>query len=215
VVKSLLEGPRDGDTVEELYERLRALPSVSEELFRKILHRLNPFNFRQSCEVFLLHKAAGLPITLPDLALARERYDKAFLASLCPFTESELEYHSLNSRCKGPLKVSDVATKKREAKVQYPHRTVQYFSQQTTVMDTFDPVLQLSAAYLARIKSIKPRARLVMVNEFWCAFLKGIHNAKQIKSDKTCQMFLDHLDETSTRLWKQGVHVGNSHMACM
>lgn len=229
VVKSLLEGLRDGDTIEGLYERLRALPSDLEELFRKILHRLNPFNFKQSCEVFLLHKAASLPITLLDLALAKEGCDKALRAPLRPFTDAELEYYAenmrrfLNSRCKGLLEAPDVATKKHEAKVQYLHRTVRDFFQQDSVMDyiksgvldTFDPVLQLSAAYLVRIKSTQLRPSLIMVDDFWCAFLKAVHNASQITSTKTHSMFLDQLEETSSLFWKQKMQLRNTEMTCL
>jgi hypothetical protein len=118
VVKLLLEGPRDGDIAEEFYEQLRALPSDLEELFQKVLHRLNPINFKQSSEVFLSHKAAGLPTTFLDSALAKEGSDKALLATLHPFAATELELHYenrrkfLNSRCKGLLEALDVATKK-------------------------------------------------------------------------------------------------------
>jgi hypothetical protein len=229
VVKSLLEGLRDGDTIEELHERLRALPSDLEELFRKILHRLNPFNFKQSCEVFLLHKAAGLPITLLDLVLAKDGCDKALRAPFRPFTEQELEYYSenmrrfLNSRCKGLLEAPDVLVKKHEAKVQYLHRTVRDFFQQASILkyiksgtlDSFDPVLQLSAAYLARVKSIQLRPKLSMVDEFWCAFYKAMHNAKQIESSRTLVMFLDKLEEISTQFWAQKMQTRSGEMSCL
>lgn len=226
VVNSLLEGLRDGDTIEELQGRLHALPSDLEELFRKILHRLNPFYFKQSCEVFLLHRAAGLPITLLDLALAREGCDKALSAPVRPFTELELEYYAenmrrfLNSRCKGLLEAPEVEVKKHDAKVQYLHRTVRDFFQQQSVLEyiesgtlkNFDPVLLLSAAYLARVKSIQPGAKLSMVHDFWTVFFLAIHNARQIKSQETHVLFLNELDKTSTQLWAQKTETRSGEM---
>lgn len=226
MVNSLLEGLRDGDTVEELQARLQALPTDLEELFRKILHRLNPFYFKQSCEVFLLHRAACLPITLLDLALAKEGCEKALRAPIRPFTAPELEYYSenmrrfLSSRCKGLLEAPDVGVEKQDANAQYLHRTVRDFFQQASVLDyiesgtieSFDPILQLSAAYLARIKSILPQKKLSMVQDFWTAFSKGVHNAKQIRSSETQIMFLEELDKTSTQLWMQRTSTRSGNM---
>jgi hypothetical protein len=194
-----------------------ALSSDLEELFQKILHRLNPFYFKQSCEALLLFKAATMPITLLDLALTRERCNKALFAPIRPFSDVELKYYTehmrrfLDSRCKGLLEVPEVDTKGHGAKVQYLHRTVRDSFQQQSVLDyirsgtleNFDPVLLLSAASLAHLKSIQPRAKLSMVHEFWTAFFIAIHYSKQIKSERTHVLFLEELDKTSTQLWAQ------------
>jgi hypothetical protein len=50
----LLNGLRDGDSIDDLWSRLSVLPSDLEDLFKKILDHLNPEYFVQACELFQL-----------------------------------------------------------------------------------------------------------------------------------------------------------------
>ncbi|KAI1096763.1 hypothetical protein F5B19DRAFT_4577 [Rostrohypoxylon terebratum] len=61
VVKSLLDGLRDGDTVDDLRARLLKLPPDLRALFQKILADLQPDYFEQASRIFQAVRAAHLP----------------------------------------------------------------------------------------------------------------------------------------------------------
>jgi hypothetical protein len=61
VVKSLLDGLRDGDTVADLHARLLRLPRDLEGLFERILGDLEPEYFAQAAEIFRTVRASHLP----------------------------------------------------------------------------------------------------------------------------------------------------------
>ncbi|KAF5501329.1 Vegetative incompatibility protein HET-E-1 [Colletotrichum siamense] len=61
VVKSLLEGLRDGDKIQDLRSRLDDLPPDLQSLFRKLLEDLEPSYFQQSSRIFQSVRASHLP----------------------------------------------------------------------------------------------------------------------------------------------------------
>ena len=61
VVKSLLDGLRDGDTVADLQARLLRLPRDLEDLFERILGDLEPEYFAQAAQIFRTVRASHLP----------------------------------------------------------------------------------------------------------------------------------------------------------
>ncbi|KAK3372959.1 hypothetical protein B0T24DRAFT_621821 [Lasiosphaeria ovina] len=61
VVKSLLEGLRDGDTVGDLQARLLLLPRDLESLFQKILGVLDAEYFEQGAKIFQTVRASHVP----------------------------------------------------------------------------------------------------------------------------------------------------------
>ncbi|KAF6812056.1 hypothetical protein CSOJ01_05337 [Colletotrichum sojae] len=61
VVKSLLDGLRDGDTVANLQSRLLELPAGLGALFRKLLGDLEPSYFEQAARIFQTVRASHLP----------------------------------------------------------------------------------------------------------------------------------------------------------
>jgi hypothetical protein len=130
VVESILEGLRDGDTIENLHVRLQSLPGDLEELFRKILHRLNPFYFMEASKLLQFVRAADKPLTLLDISLAQDGLERAMAAEVKVVALDELDFRAettrrrLLSRCKGLLEAPNVKTMRADARVQYLHRTV-------------------------------------------------------------------------------------------
>ncbi|KAI0377709.1 hypothetical protein F5Y04DRAFT_171563 [Hypomontagnella monticulosa] len=61
VIKSLLEGLQDGDTVDDLLARLYFIPRDLEELFQKILGDLDPSYFDQASQIFRTVRASHVP----------------------------------------------------------------------------------------------------------------------------------------------------------
>ncbi|KAK2760510.1 hypothetical protein CKAH01_16470 [Colletotrichum kahawae] len=61
VVKSLLDGLRDGDKLEDLRARLQELPPDLQSLFKKLLEDLEPLYFQQSSRIFQTVRASHLP----------------------------------------------------------------------------------------------------------------------------------------------------------
>lgn len=107
VVKSLLEGLRDGDTLEDLQARLLLLPQDLEALFKKILDDLDPAYFEEASQLLQIVRASHMsqnevilgnkdhlpsennprqyerdnrsPLTLLTLSFAREDRERALL----------------------------------------------------------------------------------------------------------------------------------------
>lgn len=107
VVKSLLEGLRDGDTLEDLQARLLLLPRDLEALFKKILDDLDPAYFEEASQFLQIVRASHISqnevilrakdhlpsrndprlreigyrssLTLLTLSFAREDSERAFL----------------------------------------------------------------------------------------------------------------------------------------
>ncbi|RYP13663.1 hypothetical protein DL765_006793 [Monosporascus sp. GIB2] len=61
VVKSLLEGLQDDDTVDDLLARLQFIPRDLEALYQKILGDLDPGYFEQASQIFQTVRASYLP----------------------------------------------------------------------------------------------------------------------------------------------------------
>jgi len=112
VVTSLLEGLRDGDSIQDLQERLLELPSDLERLFSKILDQLNPAYFRQASIYLQLVGAAREPLSLLDLSLAEEEFQRTTSFKIRRMSSQEVSFRTeamrrrLSSRCKGLLEVT-------------------------------------------------------------------------------------------------------------
>jgi hypothetical protein len=168
VVLSLLEGLRDGDRITDLQSRLLLLPSDLEDLFLKILDRLNPFYFEQASKLFQLIRAAGEPLSLLDLSFAEEGHEKAMAAEVNAMSLEEAKFRAetmrrrLNSRCKGLLEAPNLKSAGHLAQVQYLHRTVRDFLNRqdkwdyilSGTSDSFNPDISLCSGFLYQLKSI-------------------------------------------------------------
>lgn len=114
VVKSILEGLRDGDRLGDLRKRLEELPAELQELFQQILSKIEPRYFRHACELFRIVRAATPPVTVLTLSLADEDQQFVLEAGHVPLTAEQTGYRAaamqrrLLSRCQGFLEVVSV-----------------------------------------------------------------------------------------------------------
>ncbi|XPS76150.1 hypothetical protein M3J07_008206 [Ascochyta lentis] len=72
VSNSLLEGLSDGERPVDLHKRLDSLPTDLEELFEKILGGLDTWHAERSSQLFQIHRASSVPLTLLDMSFADE-----------------------------------------------------------------------------------------------------------------------------------------------
>ncbi|KAH6876597.1 hypothetical protein B0T10DRAFT_497781 [Thelonectria olida] len=160
VVKSLLEGLRDGDTMDDLSARLYLIPKDLEDLFQKILGDLDATYFEQASQIFQtvgaslvswqeinsrskgeetleLNKDGSSPLTLLTLSFIGEDVDRALSAKYgSPMDWDQQCYQAermrrrLSSRCKGLVEAPTYADSGPNTTVQYLHRTVKDFFQE-------------------------------------------------------------------------------------
>jgi hypothetical protein len=174
VVTSLLNGLRDGDSIDDLWGRLSVLPSDLEDLFKKILDHLNPEYFVQACELFQLVLFAFEPPTLLNISLALDSYTSAIKAPPGQLRKEERSFRAetmrrrIMSRCKGLLESPRVRMDSEQAKVEYLHRTVRDFFETDDAWTYirsgapgFDAPLHLAASYLWSTKMANT------LDEFW------------------------------------------------
>ncbi|KAI0438116.1 hypothetical protein F4803DRAFT_536193 [Xylaria telfairii] len=83
VVKSLLEGLQDGDTIEDLQTRLLQIPEDLGELFEKMLRDLRPSYLEQASRILQIVRASYLPwrdlsMDTPSLKKPKDYRDYSF-----------------------------------------------------------------------------------------------------------------------------------------
>ncbi|KLU87987.1 hypothetical protein MAPG_06977 [Magnaporthiopsis poae ATCC 64411] len=113
VVRSLLEGLTDGDSVDDLHERLEELPPTLEELYAKILKGLREKHLDHASRIFQIVKVSLARPLLVRIALADlEDGSRAMRAPVEPLSPEETYAlcrsmkRKLVSRCRGLLEVS-------------------------------------------------------------------------------------------------------------
>jgi hypothetical protein len=166
VVKSLLAGLGNRDSITDLQRRLRELPSDLEKLYQQMLILIDPFYLRSASELFQIVRAAtedpsgplkasAEPLTVLALSFADEEgYDFAINASIRRLDEEEassrcqLMADRLKCRCAGLLEIQETETSmlfsgiRTVHKIQYLHRTVKDYLHQP---DTWSILLSHTA----------------------------------------------------------------------
>lgn len=180
VVGSLLQGISNADKMSELQARLEALPSDLEDLFDKLLHKVEPMYYRQACQLIRLMEEQTSP-TLLELSFADDDdLESAMSAQIRPLLPEELDIRHenmkrrLNSRCKGLLEVYEYSGTNIEPgltigetlKVGYLHRTArEYFRSErirhrvldATNQPPFNPCQNWANGFLWSLKTIEPK----------------------------------------------------------
>jgi hypothetical protein len=111
VVESLLEGISNADRMSDLQSRLDSLPSDLEDLFDKLLGRLDQIYFAQACQFFLLLKEHPSPSLLQLSFADDDDTTSSMKANVQPLRPEEalirmrVTSRRLRSRCKGLLEV--------------------------------------------------------------------------------------------------------------
>ena len=222
VVASLLEGLRDGDNIRDLQERLLELPPDLEALFSKILDQLNPAYIRQASIYFQLVRAAQEPLSLLDLSLAEEEFQKTTSFQIQPMSSQEISFRTeamrrrLSSRCKGLLEVTWSGENDRSI-VHYLHRTVKDYLHRADIWkrilsgaEPFNPDLILAGTFLHSVKVMTlPPGSFESFWEFpehtfknfWYYFNLCVHHSLSLDSTDTQLKFIDELKQTGDTLF--------------
>jgi hypothetical protein len=221
-VTSLLEGLRDGDSIQNLQERLLKLPSDLERLFSKILDQLKWAYFRQASIYFQLVGAAREPLSLLDLSLAEEEFQRTTSFQIQPMSSQEVSFRTeamrrrLSSRCKGLLEVT-WSGESDHSVVQYLHKTVKDYLHRADIWkhiisgaEPFNPDLILAGTFLHSVKVMTlPPSTFESFwkypehtfKHFWYYFNLCIHHSLSLDSTDTQLKFIDELKQTGDTLF--------------
>lgn len=216
VVASLLSGLRDGDSINNLWDRLNKLPSTLEDLFQRILNHLNPEYFVEACEMFQMVLIAFEPPTLINFSFAQDGCMPAIHAPIGQLRKDELSYMAetmrrrIMSRCKGLLEVPQAHVDHERAKVGYLHRTVRDFFKSTEAWTyirsgapDFDAPLHLAASSLRLTKMTSVRVRAGVIDEFWHEALFCAEYARKCEDPTVAIPILDELSRVGDLYWGQ------------
>lgn len=197
VVNSLLQGIQNSDKVSDLRRRLESFPRDLESLYDRLLNSLDPFYFRQACQLIRIARAFD-ECSLADISLIQFSFaDEENPAMAAIEAEIEPLPHAvwrareedmrrrLNSRCKGFLEADEYG------RVRWLHRTAKDFIDTPHIWtkitqateETFDPNLCLASAFLYELKCTgREHAELSMINRFLglTALLERCTNEPQI-----------------------------------
>ncbi|KAK8131924.1 hypothetical protein PG999_000097 [Apiospora kogelbergensis] len=136
VVRSILEGVRDGDSIYLLEQRLERIPRDLEPFFRQILSSVSSLYYRQMALYFRVALEAMQPLTLMHyyyLDQCFESRQSVFDAPVRPIDNHDIFVrHStmrrrINARCKGLLEIHLIPSETRPYlahQVTFLHRTV-------------------------------------------------------------------------------------------
>jgi len=146
VVNSLLEGFGNGDSIEELEQRLHELPTDLEELYRHIFNKISPRYRGDASRLLQLVQAGtadGVELNVLELSFADSREpDLVFNTKIEPMSVSEVQSRSqilearLKSRCLGLLEIvksshspppTDWAKTHMASSVKFLHRSILEF----------------------------------------------------------------------------------------
>ncbi|GAP86792.1 putative vegetative incompatibility protein HET-E-1 [Rosellinia necatrix] len=158
----LQEGMTNYDTIDELRQRLDAIPDNLESFFQHIMDSVDSFYRQKMANCLLMAVVADGPLPFSIYVFHEQEYDKITYAtreSVEVWDETRWEalrkqfYRRLNSRCKGLLEING-------AHVEFLHRTVSDFLRTRdmweflcrTAKAGFDPCFSIFQGYAALIK---------------------------------------------------------------
>ena len=152
VVRSLLHGLTNADSVRDLQRRLRRLPEELEPYFRHMLDGVEPIYRKESAELFEISLAAAEPYTLmtyhfaDDECLLFDCLDPRY-PSLDPLEPDDFSQRlqttrkRINARCLGLVEVREIRSEQtftdpyKWYTVDFLHRTVRDFLQTKDIRD--------------------------------------------------------------------------------
>lgn len=203
VVRSLLEGIRYADTVEDMQLRLEAFPPDLEGFFKRMLYEIPRLYRRKTAQTFQLAITAEVPLPLMIYSFADDMdVDPLFAISgeRRPMATNEIYRRNeelllrLDGRSKGLLEAVLIQGNSDffRFEVHFLHRTVRDFllcSQDVHDMfdialpRTFQPSAILCSAYLALLKAM-PEHRLTASNELAPSIEGFFHFASRVQESK-------------------------------
>ncbi|KAI0548149.1 hypothetical protein F4679DRAFT_327914 [Xylaria curta] len=170
VTQSLREGLNNDDTIMDLQQRLRSLPTDLELLFKNLLNGVDPVYHEYMAGIIQIARSAKSPLNLclyyhPEKQFESDDYAYSEVQRLGCDEHSkalELTRRRINSKTRGLLETvsSDPLSPQGMQTVQFLHRTVRDFLRTREMADflseksrdNFDPALEICVASLAWIK---------------------------------------------------------------
>ena len=170
VIKSLLNGLRNRDGIDDLRRRLSDLPADLNTFFTHMLNHVEPLYREQAARIFQIHrhllrKSSDFKITALEMELAIMATPQNMLIDVWePMNDPEIRSRNerldvhLKSRCGGLLEIHDFQTC---ATVQFLHRTMRDFLEtkgaktliSTAIISSdFNPDLSIAMAYVTMLK---------------------------------------------------------------
>ncbi|KAI0904421.1 hypothetical protein F4823DRAFT_614930 [Ustulina deusta] len=158
----LQEGMTNYDTIDELRQRLDAIPDNLESFFQHIIDSVDSFYREKMANCLLMAVVADGPLPFSVYVFHEQEYNKITYAtreSVESWDETQWEalrkpfYRRLNSRCKGLLEINGTH-------VEFLHRTVSDFLRTRDMWEflchtakvEFDPCFSIFQGYAALIK---------------------------------------------------------------
>ena len=171
VVRSLLRGLVNFDTVSDLQRRLALLPSDLEKYYRYMLDSTEEVDHRQAAQILQTCLAADGPLSLITLSFFDEQdSDFAIKTEMRPWRKQDVEeicemtQKRINARCTDLVEImtSEASQAVSSYTVEFLHRTVKDFLETEEIRNLlskrsdadFDADGYLCQAYLAQIKLI-------------------------------------------------------------
>lgn len=169
VTRSVTQGITNGERPSDLRKHLDSLPTDLEDPFSNILGSLDTWHSQRGSQIFQIHQATKLPLTLLDVSFADEDDINGAIQTSIELpnvresnARAKLMNRHLNSCTKGLLD-ADIRTSRipASAEVEWLHRTVKDFFQNERIWNpivakapsTFDCNLSLSYCYIMRLKT--------------------------------------------------------------
>lgn len=174
VVRSLRRGLTNEDTISELQERLRILPTDLEEYFRRMLDSVEGLYHRQAARLYLMRlDHSGILSTMTVSYFDEDNSNFALEAPMTPWNMDEIRERCIRTRirvmarCTDLLELSTVSWdgELADSRVDFLHRTVHDFLQTRNIHDLltdragtkFDTNLYLCNATLSQMKRLELR----------------------------------------------------------
>jgi hypothetical protein len=228
VTQSLLDGLSEGEKLSELQHRLDSLPEDLENLFGKILSRMDSKHFERAAQFFQLIRASLRPLSLLDMSFADEddldfalRAPRAQLTVKQVTSRAEMMRRRLNACCKGLLEAKrDSTMRLADTKIEYLHRSVRDYLEgqdtsaklRTASRPDFNVNLRLYNAQIMRLKRQDPET-LEDVH-IWKSATYAIEYA--VRADPSCsgrQMaLLNEIDKVLVELTTTRLRNGTTYL---
>ena len=169
VVNSLLRGLPNADSIDDLFERLRELPTELEEYFLRMLNSTDRFYHRKGAEILQICSSAIATPFIPIFAFLSQQEPNFALQEMPSWSDDEFAKQNeelplqVRACCRDLIEVYESSDAGKPLRVGFLHRTVRDFLRTRPIQDllggrvrkSFDAVQYLCNANLALIKCMK------------------------------------------------------------
>lgn len=188
VVRSVLEGISDGDSIQMLECRIEAIPQELGPFFRRILSSVSTTHHKRMAMYFRVAQHAPHSLSLMHYSFLDqciENYASALTAPIQPMDNHDIFFRNrtmmrrLNARCKGLLEAHTIRSETRaylSQRVTFLHRTVRdYFMTDEmqqfleSILDDYPLNTTMLMSYLAFMKAMPPSGPALLEEAYFYA----------------------------------------------